>query len=186
MKKLIILTIILLTVTAATAKDRDLGKRNIFSVGLGVWEQDYSNGMNYKNKYGPAGMLEYERIMTHYIRVRGKFFGGGMSFNDEYSSVTRFLGLGAGVTVIPFGKKFKNLQLLVGGSYIYKENYFGAPDNGSIRIKESLGIMDFGLKFNIVDNKKWELGVLWNFQYRFGKDHGLFTHTPMVSFGLKF
>ncbi len=185
MKKLF--TVILLffltnTLMAQSSEIKTKEKKNIFSVSLGVVEVDIENN-RLAHDVGPAGSLEYQRILTPHIRVQGEVFGHGI-YGDQY--ISRVVGLGAGVIAVPFGDKFKNFQ--VGASVIsifswYVSDYAIHTNNYSYNLG---GGLEFTARFNVVDNSKWFLGVNFDVLLTFNQGLRLYTSTAGVRFGLKF
>ncbi len=157
-------------------------KKNIFSVSLGIIETDNVTN-RLAHDIGPTGSLEYQRILTPHIRVLGEVFGHGI-YRDEL--VSRAVGLGAGVLVVPFGDKFKNLQFgasvislfswQVSDYAIYANDFNHNFDGG----------LEFTARFNVVDNSKWFLGVNFDVLLTFNQGLRLYTSTAGIRFGIKF
>ena len=156
--------------------------KNILSVSLGVIESDVEYSQ-LKHKIGPTGSLEYQRILTPHIRVQGEVFGHGF-YSDQH--ISRAVGLGAGVIVVPFGDKFKNFQVGVAGIGIfdwYVTDYTIQSGENSIY---STGGIEFTARFNVVDNSKWFLGVNFDVLLAFNSGLSLYSSTAGIRFGLKF
>ena len=64
---IIFLSFVANNLMAQSSEVKTKQKKNILSISLGIAEADVFNN-RYSHKFGPAGSLEYQRIITPFIR----------------------------------------------------------------------------------------------------------------------